>query len=74
MNDPDVFMLRDNNMFMPMEKRKLIAKINSTFGGLLFISDDVSRYNEEQKAALRETFAQKDVKIISAKFVAKDVM
>ncbi len=74
MNDPDVFMLRDNNMFMPMEKRKLIAKINSTFGGLLFISDDVSRYNEEQKAALRETFAQKDVKIISAEFVAKDVM
>lgn len=73
-NDPDVFMLRDNNMYMPFEQRKLVAKINSTFGSLLFISDDVSRYNEEQKAALKETFAQKDIKIISAEFVQKDIM
>ena len=73
-NDPDVFMLRDNNMFMPLEKRKLIAKINSTFGSLLFISDDVSLYDEEKKQALKETFAQKDIKIISAEFVEKDIM
>ena len=58
----------------PFEQRKLVAKINSTFGSLLFISDDVSRYNEEQKAALKETFAQKDIKIISAEFVQKDIM
>lgn len=73
-NDPDVFMLRDNNMFMPLEKRKLIAKINSTFGSLLFISDDVSLYDEEKKQALKETFAQKDIKIISAEFAEKDIM
>ena len=61
MNDPDVFMLRDYNMKMTFEQRKLVAKINSTFGSLLFISDDVSSYNQEQKDALKETFAQKDI-------------
>ena len=74
MNDPDVFMLRDYNMHMTFEQRKLVAKINSTFGSLLFISDDVSSYGEEQKAALKETFAQKDIKIISAQFVQEDIM
>ncbi len=59
---------------MPLEKRKLIAKINSTFGSLLFISDDVSLYDEEKKQALKETFAQKDIKIISAEFAEKDIM
>lgn len=74
LNDPDVFLLRDENIKIPFERRKLIAKINSTFGSLLFISDDVSAYGEEQKAALKETFAQKDVKVISAEFVQKDIM
>ena len=73
-NDPDVFMLRDNNMFMPLKKRKLLAKINSTFGSLLFISDDVREYDEEKKAALKDTFEQKDVEIISAGFEKKDIL
>lgn len=74
MNDPDVFMLRDYNMKMTFEQRKLVAKINSTFGSLLFISDDVSSYNQEQKEILKNTFAKKDIKIISAEFVEKDIM
>lgn len=74
MNDPDVFLLREKNNQMNFEQRKLLAKINSTFGSLLFISDDVSEYNDEQKAALSEVFAEKDIKIISAGFDRKDVM
>lgn len=74
MNDPDVFLLRDNNIGMTFEQRKTLAKINSTFGSLLFISDDVSLYNEEQKLALKETFGPKQVKILSAGFIDKDIM
>ena len=74
MNDPDVFLLRDNNIQMTFEQRKRLAKINSTFGSLLFISDDVSLYNADQKLALKETFEPKDVKIKSAGFVRKDIM
>lgn len=74
MNDPDVFLLRDKNIKLTFEQRKLLAKINSTFGSLLFISDDVSEYNEEKKAVLNDAFADKDVKIISAEFDRKDVL
>ena len=74
MNDPDVFLLRDNNIGMTFEQRKTLAKINSTFGSLLFISDDVSLYNEDQKLALKETFMPKQVKILSAGFIDKDIM
>lgn len=74
MNDPDVFLLREKNNQMNFEQRKLLAKINSTFGSLLFIFDDVSEYNDEQKAALSEVFAEKDIKIISVGFDIKDVM
>ncbi|MDE6758932.1 MAG: alpha-galactosidase [Clostridia bacterium] len=73
-NDPDVFLLRDNNIGMTFKQRKMLAKVNSTFGSLLFISDDVSLYKEEQKIALKETFEPKQVKILSAGFERKDVM
>lgn len=74
MNDPDVFLLRDYNINIPFEKRQLIAKINSTFGSLLFISDDVSSYGDVQKQTLKDTFEKKDVKIISAEFIQNDIM
>lgn len=74
MNDPDVFLLRDENMNMTFEQRSLVAKINSIFGSLLFISDDVKNYNEKQKSALKNTFAKKDIKIKKAEFVQKDII
>ena len=65
-NDPDVFLLRDNNISMPMQKRKLLAKINGLFGSLLFVSDTVSRYTDEQRAVFADTVRPKDVQVQSA--------
>ena len=65
-NDPDVFLLRNDNISLSFEQRKIIAKINSMFGGLLFTSDNVGIYNEEQKKTLKETLTEKDCQIISA--------
>lgn len=73
-NDPDVFLLRDTNLKLTFEQRKLLAKINSVFGNLLFISDNVSDYNEQQLAVLKETFASPEIEIIQAEFTDKDVM
>lgn len=73
-NDPDVFLLRDQNNKMTFAERKLLAKINSAFGNLLFISDNVSEYTPEQLAVLKETFANKDIKINTAQFGATDIM
>ncbi len=74
MNDPDVFFLREENMKMTFEKRLLIAKINSIFGSLLFISDDIKNYNNKQKQALIDTFGEKDIKVQKAEFIKKDII
>ena len=74
MNDPDVFFLREENMKMTFEQRKLIAEINSTFGSLLFISNDIKNYNDEQKAVLKDTFAEKEIKIKKAEFEVQDII
>ena len=47
-NDPDVVLIRSYNITMSARKRELIARINKIFGNLIFVSDDVDRYNEEQ--------------------------
>lgn len=56
------------------EQRKLLSKINSVFGSLLFISDNIDEYNSAQLDVLKDTFSEKDVKIKRAEFVQKDIM
>lgn len=46
----------------------------SLFGSLLFISDNVDEYNEEQKRLLYNTFAEKDVTIQRAELIRENVM
>lgn len=66
--------LRDKNIKTDLSQRKLLAKINSLFGSLLFISDNVDEYNEEQKGVLYNTFAEKDVTIQRAELIRENVM
>lgn len=73
-NDPDVFLLRDSNIHMDFPQRRLLSVINSVFGSLLFISDNVSEYSEEQKKALAQAFADNEYKILSAEFTGKDIL
>lgn len=48
LNDPDVFILRDNNVFLSEEEKEKLALINGLFGSVLFVSDDVGKYNENK--------------------------
>ena len=73
-NDPDVFLLRDYNMQLNMTQRKIIAKVNKIFGNLLFISDNVDRYDAEQMAVFQDTLKTSDTKVLSAEYVKKDVV
>lgn len=70
-NDPDVFLLRDNNMHCTFEQRQIIAKVNKLFGSVLFTSDNVGDYNAAQMETLRETFRKDDIKIENAEFLVK---
>lgn len=74
LNDPDVFLLRDSNMVMSFEQRKLLAKINSIFGSLLFVSDNVADYNEKQLDVFTQTIRKKDIKIMKAEFCRKNII
>lgn len=74
MNDPDVFLLRDNNIKMSFEQRKLVAEINSVFGSLLFVSDNVSQYSKEQLDVFRDTIHKRDVKILKAGICKNDII
>lgn len=69
LNDPDVFLLRDNNIEMPLSKRKIIAKVNSMCGNLLFVSDDVSTYTSEQAEIFANTVKSEKSKIIKAEII-----
>ena len=53
-NDPDVFLLRDENMKMSLDQRKALTKINALFGSVLLMSDDIATYDEEKKAVLAD--------------------
>ncbi|MGN0522542.1 MAG: glycoside hydrolase family 36 protein [Eubacterium sp.] len=68
LNDPDVFLLRDNNINMPFSKRRLIAEVNSLCGNLLFVSDDVSTYTKQQKDIFIKTVTSPKAEIALAEF------
>ena len=53
-NDPDVFLLRDENIKLTLPQREALSKINALFGSVLMTSDDIATYDEEKKALLAE--------------------
>lgn len=48
-NDPDVYLLREDNIKMSWKERSTLAQINGLFGSLLFTSDYVRQYDEEKQ-------------------------
>lgn len=74
MNDPDVFFLRNNNLKFTKEQKLLLARINNLCGNVLFVSDNAGDFDEEQMSLLRKFFRKTDEKIISAEYIAKDII
>ena len=54
MNDPDVFILREENTRLTKEEKRALATVNSLFGGVLFCSDDMSSYQPDVRAFYEE--------------------
>lgn len=73
-NDPDVFLLRDNNMTMGFTQRKISATVNHIFGSLLFTSDNVGDYNREKMDVLLHIFNNNQPELISAEFITKELI
>lgn len=54
LSDPDVFFLREDNVKLPPQKKKLLADCCSLFGGMLLCSDDMAQYTPEALAQYRQ--------------------
>ena len=48
-NDPDVFLLRDENNTLTELQKHTLAVINALFGSVLFASDDFGKYDEKKR-------------------------
>ena len=71
-NDPDVFFLRDFNLTFTMQQKKLLAKVNNLFGNVLFVSDNVGWYGDQEIEIIQKAFAKSQAMIISAEYTDKD--
>lgn len=67
-NDPDVFLLRDNNINMSRKQRYAVAKVNQLLGRVLFTSDNVGEYDNEQMKVLLDVFGTSKAHVTRAEF------
>ena len=63
--DPDVFLLRRSNIHFTFEQQKVLAKFIKLFGSVLFMSDNVDEYDDEQLAVFNDTLADDDAKVVA---------
>jgi len=82
-NDPDVFFVRKNDlrecdtMFLKKgilkytdEQKKLLAEINQMCGDVLFVSDNVGGFDDEQMAFIKKAFQKSERKVLDAYYTA----
>ncbi len=63
LNDPDVFILRDENNKLTRIQKETLFLLNNLLGGLVFFSDDVSNYSEEQMRLFKSMFPKAEAKV-----------
>lgn len=68
LNDPDVFLLRSDNTTMTGAQRQCLAEINSLAGSVLFTSDNMAEYGEEQKKLLYGITKLRNAKLLTADY------
>ena len=66
-NDPDVFLLRVENIELNQKQKYALTIINALFGSVLMTSDNIATYNDYQKSVLTKALDLfKNAKVISA--------
>jgi alpha-galactosidase len=56
LNDPDVFIIRSKNNKLTVDQRYTLLLINLIFGGLVFTSDNIGEYTDEELRLYRSIF------------------
>lgn len=58
-NDPDVFVLRSTNNGLTKNQRYTLLLVNVIFGGLIFTSDNINKYTNEEMLIYKSIFRVK---------------
>ena len=70
LNDPDVFILRSDNVKMSVDERLTLSIANAIFGKVLFTSDDFMKYPDEDSVEqLEYVWRLNDCKLINYKII-----
>lgn len=56
LNDPDVFLLRKDNISLSDKQKEALVTINALFGSVLMTSDDIATYDQKTKNLLEDKF------------------
>lgn len=64
-NDPDVFLLRDENTSLTPEQKHTLAVVNALFGSVLFASDDFSKYDEKKRRLFEALCGLQNAELVS---------
>ena len=72
-NDPDVFVLRQDHQKLTAVQQNTILTLNALLGGLLFTSDDLSDYSPEQLCELEEGLYWMGAQVGAVEELAPDV-
>ena len=67
LNDPDVFILRDENTSLTREQKATLGTVNALCGGLLFASDEFARYDEDKRALYRSFLEARQGRILGVR-------
>ncbi|MDF2672941.1 MAG: Alpha-galactosidase [Clostridiales bacterium] len=68
-NDPDVFILRERNNTLTKDQRNTLLILNLIFGGLVFTSDNIDEYSEEEMKLYLSLFPNKDKRIQRLEYI-----
>ncbi|MBU3110130.1 glycoside hydrolase family 36 protein [Clostridium lacusfryxellense] len=63
LNDPDVFLLREDNIILTETQRQTLSTVNHIFGSLLFTSDNIIKYNSKNHLIFDNIMDLKEKKI-----------
>ena len=63
--DPDVFLLRDNDIKLSKEQRRALTILNHLFGSVYMTSDNVASYDAEKRRALEEAERLSNAQILN---------
>jgi len=63
LNDPDVFLLRDDNISLTETQKETLSKVNNIFGSLIFTSDNIGNYDGSKDLCFDRIMSLKDKEI-----------